>query len=571
MHAASAPRAPCVPGARGRAARGRAPSQYRRRAATARAKISGKGRDADSDAREATCSARDGEGAADTHASARQACLSQASTAFVAAATAATLALGASAPAPLSARFFRAEAAESAPLRPEAEAALAAERERDRRAAERVVDAFLALSREDQIKVVDRLVFAADADRRAAAANTNTSAETGSSGSGSSVAVARADAEDALAGRTPFFARDADASRDGGSRGTPVITNTPEEDPFAAADARDGWPMLGDDDDPEEKEKFLQNAKRSAESAASASSDDPARFSFEDAEVSAAETSEPSDATSAFARAGETAAAGVRTAAATAALRLSEAAPEGLLAETFRAFRDDAFPFSGFGTLDADAGVPLAFAGLVALAIAPEVRNMAAGAGGARDAAGDAGDGDAGDGDVTRDVTGDIPSARGADRNAGVRRETGPSPADPARPGPGTLWSRRDEGPDASVPSVSADRGRDASASGGVPGSSPGGSGVLWTRAEDDDAAARRRESRKKKGARSRRSGGRNGLEDAPTRATSEAAKKEKPRAARNDGVGRLSLGPPTESLLNQGLGPVEDENMENVRFSPRK
>ena len=530
MHAASAPRAPCAPSARGRAARGRAPSQYRRRAATARAKISGKGRDADFDARGATCSARDGEGAADTHASARQACLSQASTAFVAAATAATLALGASAPAPLSARFFRAEAAESALLRPEAEAALAAERERDRRAAERVVDAFLALSREDQIKVVDRLVFAADADRRAAAANASLSAETGSSVS---------------------------ASRDGGSRGTPV--NTPEEDPFAAADARDGWPKLGNDELPEEKEK---KGSARAESAASAES-------AESASSEASETSEPSDATSAFTRAGETAAARVRTAAATAALRLSEAAPEGLLAKTFRAFRDGAFPFSGFGTLDADAGVPLAFAGLVALAIAPEVRNMAAGAGGARDAAGDAGD--AGDGDVTGDVTGDIPNARGADRNAGVRRETGPSPADPARPGPGTLWSRREEEPDASVPSVSADRGRDASASGGVPGSSPGGSGVLWTRAEDDDAAARRRESRKKKGARSRRSGGRNGLEDAPTRETSSLAKKENPRTVRNDGVGGLSLGPPTESLMNQGLGPVEDENMENVRFSPRK
>ena len=540
MHAASAPRAPCAPSARGRAARGRAPSQYRRRAATARAKISGKGRDADFDAREATCSARDGEGAADTHASARQACLSQASTAFVAAATAATLALGASAPAPLSARFFRAEAAESALLRPEAEAALAAERERDRRAAERVVDAFLALSREDQIKVVDRLVFAADADRRAA------------------VAAAEAEAPEG-SGTTPFFARD--ASRDGGSRGT--LVNTLEEDPFAAADARDGWPKLGNDELPEEKEKKGSAYARGALGAASAES-------AESASSEASEPSEPSDATSAFTRAGETAAAKVRTAAATAALRLSEAAPEGLLAKTFGAFRDGAFPFSGFVTLDADAGVPLAFAGLVALAIAPEVRNMAAGAGGARDAAGDAGD--ARDGDVTGDMTGDIPNARGADRNAGVRRETGPSPADPARrAGPGTLWSRRDEEPDASVPSVSADRGRDASASGGVPGSSPGGSGVLWTRAEDDDAAARRRESRKKKGARSRRSGGRNGLEDAPTRETSSLAKKENPRTVRNDGVGGLSLGPPTESLMNQGLGPVEDENMENVRFSPRK
>jgi hypothetical protein len=51
----------------------------------------------------------------------------------------------------------------------------------------------------------------------------------------------------------------------------------------------------------------------------------------------------------------------------------------------------------------------------------------------------------------------------------------------------------------------------------------------------------------------------------------SSLAKKENPRTVRNDGVGGLSLGPPTESLMNQGLGPVEDENMENVRFSPRK
>ena len=530
MHVASAPRAPCAPSARGRAARGRAPSQYRRRAATARAKISGKGRDADFDAREATCSARDGEGAADTHASARQACLSQASTAFVAAATAATLALGASAPAPLSARFFRAEAAESALLRPEAEAALAAERERDRRAAERVVDAFLALSREDQIKVVDRLVFAADADRRAAAVNTSLSAETGSSVS---------------------------ASRDGGSRGT--LVNTLEEDPFAAADARDGWPKLGNDELPEEKEK---KGSARAESAASAES-------AESASSEASETSEPSDATSAFTRAGETAAARVRTAAATAALRLSEAAPEGLLAKTFRAFRDGAFPFSGFGTLDADAGVPLAFAGLVALAIAPEVREH-----GRRRRRG---------------------SGRGWGRRGrrGRGRDWGRDWGYPerARRGPKRRRPTRD-GPFACGPRATGPRDALVAAGGGTrrvgterlrrprsrrvrvrrrPGFEPGGSGVLWTRAEDDDAAARRRESRKKKGARSRRSGGRNGLEDAPTRETSSLAKKENPRTVRNDGVGGLSLGPPTESLMNQGLGPVEDENMENVRFSPRK
>jgi hypothetical protein len=195
--------------------------------------------------------------------------------------------------------------------------------------------------------------------------------------------------------------------------------------------------------------------------------------------------------------------------------------------------------------LDADFGVPLAFAGLIALAIAPEIRNMTGGDAG--DATGD-GTGDAGD----------IPNAE--------TRETGSSQTEPVSPGR-VLWSRRDEGldgTDSTDARVSADVDRDAFPN-------PQGSGVLWTRAEDDDAAARRRESRKKKGARSRRSGGRNGLEDAPTRETSSLAKKENPRTVRNDGVGGLSLGPPTESLMNQGLGPVEDENMENVRFSPRK
>ena len=72
-----------------------------------------------------------------------------------------------------------------------------------------------------------------------------------------------------------------------------------------------------------------------AESAASAES-------AESASSEASETSKPSDATSAFTRAGETAAGrprGLRAAAATAALRLSEAAPEGLLAKTPRVQR----------------------------------------------------------------------------------------------------------------------------------------------------------------------------------------------------------------------------------------
>ena len=532
MHAASAPRAPFAPGARGRAARGRAPSRYLRRAATARAKISGEGRVSDSDAGEATCSARDGEGAAETHASTRQVRLFQGSTAFVATATAATLALGASAPAPPLAHFFRAEAAESALLRPEAEAALAAERERDRRTAERVVDAFLALSREDQIKVVDRLVFAADADRRAAAAAA-AEAETEQI---SSVSESSSPSRDSSSETTPFSFSFTSREKESGFRDENDALET-KEDPFAAADARDGWPARDSNGETKDETKDAKAAALLAapSSAPSSGSETP---SSDDSKTDDTNDDDSfSTLARSFARAGETAAGGVRTAAATAALRVSEAAPAGLVAETFKKFRDGAFPFSGF-PLDADFGVPLAFAGLIALAIAPEIRNMTGGDAG--DATGD-GTGDAGD----------IPNAE--------TRETGSSPAEQTPPGR-VLWSRRDEGldgTDSTATRVSADVDRDAFPN-------PQRSGVLWTRAEDDDAAARRREARKKNARRSPRAGGRNRLEDAPTREKTPRLKDDT-----NDS-GSSALGPPTVPL-GRGLGPVEDENMENVRFSQRK
>ena len=535
MHAASAPRAPFAPGARGRAARGRAPSRYLRRAATARAKISGEGRVSDSDAGEATCFARDGEGAAETHASTRQVRLFQGSTAFVATATAATLALGASAPAPPLAHFFRAEAAESALLRPEAEAALAAERERDRRAAERVVDAFLALSREDQIKVVDRLVFAADADRRAAAAAAEAETEQISSVSESSSSPSR----DSSSETTPFSFSFTSREKEGGFRDENDALET-EEDPFAAADARDGWPARdsnGDRDETKTKDAKAAALLAAPSVAPSSGSETP---SSDDSKTDDTNDDDSfSTLARSFARAGETAAGGVRTAAATAALRVSEAAPAGLVAETFKKFRDGAFPFSGF-PLDADFGVPLAFAGLIALAIAPEIRNMTGG--------------DAGN--ATGDGTGDAGDIPNAETRA---RETGSSPAEPVSPGR-VLWSRRDEGldgTDSTDARVSADVDRDAFPN-------PQRSGVLWTRAEDDDAALRRREARKKNARRSPRAGGRNRLEDAPTREKTPRLKDDT-----NDS-GSSALGPPTVPL-GRGLGPVEDENMENVRFSQRK
>jgi hypothetical protein len=434
------------------------------------------------------------------------------------------------------AHFFRAEAAESALLRPEAEAALAAERERDRRAAERVVDAFLALSREDQIKVVDRLVFAADADRRAAAAAAaEAETEQISSVSESSSSPSR----DSSSETTPFSFSFTSREKESGFRDENDALET-EEDPFAAADARDGWPARdsnGDRDETKTKDAKAAALLAAPSSAPSSGSETP---SSDDSETDDTDDDDSfSTLARSFARAGETAAGGVRTAAATAALRVSEAAPAGLVAETFKKFRDGAFPFSGF-PLDADFGVPLAFAGLIALAIAPEIRNMTGG--------------DAGD--ATGDGTGDAGDIPNAETRA---RETGSSPAEPVSPGR-VLWSRRDEGldgTDSTDARVSADVDRDAFPN-------PQGSGVLWTRAEDDDAALRRREARKKNARRSPRAGGRNRLEDAPTREKTPRLKDDT-----NDS-GSSALGPPTVPL-GRGLGPVEDENMENVRFSQRK
>jgi hypothetical protein len=314
--------------------------------------------------------------------------------------------------------------------------------------------------------------------------------------------------------------------------------NTPEEDPFAAADARDGWPARDSNGERDETKDAKAAALLAAPSVApSSGSETP---SSDDSKTDDTDDDDSfSTLSRSFARAGETAAGGVRTAAATAALRVSEAAPAGLVAETFKKFRDGAFPFSGF-PLDADFGVPLAFAGLIALAIAPEIRNMTGG--------------DAGD--ATGDGTGDAGDIPNAETRA---RETGSSPAEPVSPGR-VLWSRRDEGldgTDSTDARVSADVDRDAFPN-------PQGSGVLWTRAEDDDAALRRREARKKNARRSPRAGGRNRLEDAPTREKTPRLKDDT-----ND-KGGSALGPPTVPL-GRGLGPVEDENMENVRFSPRK
>jgi len=319
---------------------------------------------------------------------------------------------------------------------------------------------------------------------------------------------------------------------------------TLEEDPFAAADARDGWSDLGrqngDREEPESR-SFERGRDRDFSGSPDASSDVPA---------SAVSESGASSSSSSV-RVGDTALAAATTAAASAALRLSEAAP---------AFFETFFEKVIQTEIDPERGAPLALSVLVVLALLPEIRNAARAAsdrpipGDGETGEGETGEGETGDGETGDGETEDTrvsPRASPASSASGYST-TSPSPV-------GVLWSRR----------ASTARGDDLKmetsdpTKGSFPVSDPGGGGggVLWTRNDDDEAnSARRRETRRR---RSRRAGGRNGLDDVPSwmEGTNATGVRDSQTGSTYDAPGKQS----------PGLGPVEDENMENLRFSSRK
>ena len=493
MHAASAPSAFGVLCARARVARGRSPVRYRRRSAVARANnliVLSEGRDADAVSASSLPNLGDNrDDVRPANSVTRHSHTTIKATAFVAVATAVTLALASYAPPPPMSNFFRAEAAEVTVNEQATDAALTVERKRDRRAAERVVDAFLALSRDDQVQVVDRLVFAGDADRRSAVAAASTS-ETASLKNEASQA----------------------------EKGSPAKEET-GEDPFAEQDARDGWDnadenawnpfTVAESNDAGDENESLLSEKADK-------SDDPL------------DSDDGDDGNnSPITRLGQNAVSAAATAAATAVLRFSETAPE-LFAKVFDTFRNGDF----------DLDVRYGFVGLVVLALLPEIRNAVQD----RDVDGEdpigGDDAVAGHGD---EVTGDVPNSSALVTETKNKR-TKKTTVGPAIPGTsGVLWQRRDDaGEYDDLVALQTQSGGESS------------TGVLWVRAEGDDEKMRRR---KEKRSRSRRAGGRNGLSDG---SGSRSAPED------NESLTRDQTVPP----LGPSLGPVEDENMENVRFT---
>lgn len=127
----------------------------------------------------------------------------------------------------------------------EAAALREAERARDRKMAERVVDAFAALSREDQVKVVEKLIFAGDAASSSSTTTTapaivvQTPSRVAAAGSARDRDPARDEKEEAAATaivaerRRQLLAPLAAEAED--------VTDEADAAAMVAADARDGW------------------------------------------------------------------------------------------------------------------------------------------------------------------------------------------------------------------------------------------------------------------------------------------------------------------------------------------
>ena len=468
----------------------------------------------------------------------------RASTVFVAVATAATIALGVSvSPFPV-ANFFRAEAVEMSQSMGNGEAAedtsaVAMERERDRRAAERVVDAFLALSRDDQIKVVDRLVFAGDADRRESI-------------------VASTSAPSKLFTETEKDLKAPPTESGKGSENEKDTADAPEA-LFAAADARDGWALVGDDEFQfrDETTSLFAATKRTFETSTTKAANRELIDDGGDGDDISQSDSDPKNETP------KDSVNELTKFAATAAVRFSETAPE-LFAKFFAKFVNGDLEFPN---LDPRLG----FAFLVGAALLPEIKNAAVGSRESLFQSRDGGGGDPGYGDSVQKDGDTIKKAGDGDPKkngdgAVVASDTNRTPENkpetaPAASAPGVLWRRKDDtfedGGDEKENSSYAQTDRTQNPSVAPVGSGTGAGGLLWRRAEvGEDTGARKRNRLAKR--RARRAGGRNGLDENDELDADDSVPGSIPRES---GFSSLVSKP-------IAFGPVEDENMENVRFA---
>ena len=395
--------------------------------------------------------------------------------------------------------------------------------DRDRRTASRMVDMFETLSREDKVRVVERLMFETESaarDRAGPAADPRGPDETDATRpEGTPIDEGTIETiEKPSSSRSASSETDAEARYVSAAERRRALLEPLASDALAEMDERDGWP----------------STKAGLPESDPASSD--SIKSFQSEETKEALEVDGDEGVGAFVGGALTAAV-ART-----ALVLSETAP-GVFQKVFQWFRDAPELLE-----DPDARFRAGSYVLVATLVAGtlvDVNQSTKTDGEGDDASddgevvgsnpvkGEQGDADEGDGGVEMEASA-VEEAGGE-----VRRQKTKS-FQPARPdADGVLWSRSD----------------DSDLDGGGTGSSSA-PGVLWTRAEGDGVNTNRR--------RRRRGGG-----DATNRRRA-AALLEIDQSPVDETDVPPEAGPAPTRPSPPTIGPVEDENMEGFRLSGR-
>ena len=398
----------------------------------------------------------------------------------------------------------------------------AARDDRDRRTASRMVDMFETLSREDKVRVVERLMFETESaarDRAGPAGDDRGPDETDATRpEGTPIDEGTIETiEKPSSSRSASSETDAEARYVSAAERRRALLEPLASDALAEMDERDGWPST--------KAKLPGSDPASSDSIKS----------FQSEETKEALEVDGDEGVGAFVGGALTAAV-ART-----ALVLSETAP-GIFQKVFQWFRDAPELLE-----DPDARFRAGSYVLVATLVAGTLVDVnqstkTDGEGGdaenpevvgSNPVKGETGDADEGDGGVEMEASA-VEKAGGE-----VRRQKTKS-FQPARPDvDGVLWSRSDDS--------------DLDVGGTGSSSTPG---VLWTRAEGDGVNTNRR--------RRRRGGG-----DATNRRRA-AALLEVDQSPDDLTDVPPEAGPAPTRPSSPTIGPVEDENMEGFRLSGR-
>ena len=402
--------------------------------------------------------------------------------------------------------------------------------DRDRRTASRMVDAFDALSREDKVRVVERLMFETESAMMERDDGGPEPRGTGEGGSGRNPGAGDVDDED----EKPYDDDDDDEARYAAAAARrrallEPLAASPSSSSFSSSvdalremDERDGWSKSNDD---------VPGSNPGWGASASASSKEPLdrlrRAGGDDGTTTAPYTSSYTG---------------------------------GVFQNLFQWFREEGPVLTDLlndPNARYRAGSLVLVAALV-LGTLTESRGVSENDGdveGSSPVPADASD--PGDADARPETDDDDAEDETGEEKTTTTTTTRKKSFSPARAGAdGVLWSRRDD---------------DAAGLGGAPpppAASASGGGVLWTRAEDDGVdAAPRREGRRRRGRRARRlerSDDDEGYRgDRGDRGELVEERERRGSFARAPSGSAPASPPPV-------IGPVEDENMEGLRLSGR-